>query len=71
MGTVIDLKTRKEVKPPAPAKPTAISNGAQYECQRCTANTFKLYSDGVVQCAECDARINNIIAQFKKGEKAS
>lgn len=74
MGQVIDLRTKLPVPQftvPVTKEDVALSKGAQWVCFRCSTELFKLYTDGVIKCADCDAPFSNIEVNFKeKGAKA-
>jgi ribosomal protein L37AE/L43A len=71
VGTVIDIRTKLPVPEfsvtvPQTQEDVAQSKGAQWVCLRCNTEEFKLYTDGMIKCADCGAHLNNITVNFKE-----
>lgn len=62
MGVVIEMGTRKPLKPEP--QPTAMQKGPELECLRCHAGFFRLSALGEVNCADCGALMNNLKLAF-------
>ena len=75
MATIVNLSDyrgqRKAERSDAPAAEGA-KPGPHYFCTRCESDRFKLFSSGVVHCAQCSALMRNItVAETEQGKAGS
>ena len=74
MATIVNLSDyRGERKAGRRTPPEAgIKPGPHYFCTRCESDGFKLFSSGVVHCAQCGALMRNItVAETEQGKADS
>ncbi len=76
MATIVNLSDYRDERKAgqrAPAAPQAgIKPGPHYFCTRCESDRFKLFSSGMVHCAQCGALMRNItVAESEHGKADS
>jgi ribosomal protein L37AE/L43A len=76
MATIVNLSdyrgARKVEQRDSPAPEAGVKPGPHYFCTRCETDRFKLFSSGVVHCAQCGALMRNItVAETEQGKAGS
>jgi len=64
MGQVLQLadRFRKNAAAPRPSGPPKSLGANNFYCMRCAGDHFLLYAGGSVQCTDCGAKMDNLVA---------
>lgn len=73
MATIVNLSDYRGERKAARTQPEAgVKPGPHYFCTRCESDRFKLFSSGVVHCAQCGALMRNItVAETEQGKASN
>jgi hypothetical protein len=71
MEKIVNLSDYRKPRQPARRAATTPGTVPHYVCLRCETGEFKLYSSGMVHCAQCGALMRNLLINARPSSPES